>query len=75
MQVVQGKTSSNQDVMAASDKTVDSFQQESVFLQIEYEKLMERERQVQREMEQITNIIEQMQEQTKGSSPEKMQKL
>ena len=75
LQIVQEKASSEQDIMAASDKTVDSFQQASIFLQMEYKKLMERERQVQREMEQIKNIIEQMQEQTKGSLPEKMQKL
>jgi len=74
LQAVQKKTSA-QEVMAASDKTVDSFQQASIFLQVEYEKLMERERQVQREMEQIKNIIEQMQEQTRGSSPENLQKL
>ncbi len=75
LQAVQKKANSAQDVMAASDKTVASFQQASIFLQTEYEKLMERERQVQREMEQIKNIIEQMHEQTKGSSPEKMQNL
>ena len=75
LQIVQEKTNSEQDIMAVSNKTVDSFQQASIFLQTEYKKLMERERQVQREMEQIKNIIEQMQEQTKGSSPEKMQKL
>lgn len=75
LQAVQEKESSEQEVMAASDKTVDSFQQASVFLQTEYEKLMERERQIQREMEKIKNIIEQMQEQTRGSSPEKLQKL
>ena len=75
LQAGQERESSEQDVMAASDKTVDSFQQASVFLQIEYEKLMERERHVQREMEQIKNIIERMQEQTRGSSSEKMQNL
>ena len=75
LQAVQKKANSEQDVMAASDKTVASFQQASIFLQTEYEKLMERERQVQREMEQIKNIIDQMHEQTIGSSPEKMQKL
>lgn len=75
LQTVQEKTSSAQDIMAASDKTVTSFQQASIFLQTEYEKLVERERQVQREMEQIKNIIERMQEQTKGSSSEKMQNL
>ena len=61
--------------MSASDKMVTSFQQASIFLQTEYEKLVERERQVQREMEQIKNIIERMQEQTKGSSSEKMWEL
>ena len=75
LQAVQEKTSSEKDIMAASDKTVTSFQQASIFLQTEYKKLVERERQVQREMEQIKNIIERMQEQTKGRSPEKMQKL
>ena len=75
LQAVQKKANSEQDVMAASDKTVTSFQQASIFLQTEYEKLMERERQVQREMDQIKNIIEQMQEQTKDSSPKEMQKL
>ncbi|WP_196605414.1 hypothetical protein [Pectinatus haikarae] len=75
LQAVQKKAKSEQDVMAASDKTVASFKQASIFLQTEYEKLMERERQVQRKMEQIKNIIEQMQERTKGSSPEEMQKL
>ncbi|WP_019553326.1 hypothetical protein [Propionispira raffinosivorans] len=75
LQAVQENANSEKDVMATSDKTVDSFQQASVFLQMEYEKLIEREWQVQREMEQIKNIIEQIQEQTKGSSPEKMQKL
>ena len=75
LQAVQKKANSEQDVMAASDKTVTSFQQASIVLQTEYEKLMERERQVQREMDQIKNIIEQMQEQTKDSSPKEMQKL
>ncbi|WP_432718740.1 hypothetical protein [Pectinatus frisingensis] len=75
LQAVQEKTSSEQEVMAASDKIVVAFQQAGVFLQTEYEKLMERERQVQREMEQIKNIIKQMQEQTIGSSPEKLQEL
>ena len=75
LQAVQQKTSSEQDIMATSDKTVTSFQQASIFLQTEYEKLVERERQVQREMEQIKNIIERMQEQTKGSASEKMQNL
>ena len=75
LQIVQEKTGSEQAIMAASDKTVDSFQQASIFLQTEYEKLVERERQVQREMEQIKNIIEQMQEQTRGSSSEKMKNL
>ena len=74
LQIVQEKTSSEQDIMAASDKTITSFQQASIFLQTEYEKLVERERQVQREMEQIKNIIEQMQ-QTKGSSPENLRDL
>ena len=74
LQAVQEKTSSEKDIMAASDKTVTSFQQASIFLQTEYEKLVERERQVQREMEQIKNIIEQMQ-QTKGSSPENLRDL
>ena len=74
LQIVQKKTSSEQDIMAASDKTITSFQQASIFLQTEYEKLVERERQVQREMEQIKNIIEQMQ-QTKGSSPENLRDL
>ncbi|MGE1063612.1 hypothetical protein NXG27_13455 [Megasphaera paucivorans] len=75
LQIVQEKTSSEQDIMTASDKTVDSFQQASIFLQTEYEKLVERERQVQREMEQIKHIIERMQEQTKGSSPENLRDL
>lgn len=75
LQAVQEKANSEQDIRAVSDKTVTSFQQASIFLQMEYEKLVERERHVQREMEQIKNIIEQMQEQTKGSSPEEMQKL
>lgn len=75
LQSAREKTSSVQDIMAASDKTVTSFQQASIFLQMEYEKLVERERQVQREMEQIKNIIERMQEQTNGSSSEKMQNL
>ncbi len=75
LQDVQEKPSSEQDIMAASDKTVTSFQQASIFLQTEYEKLVERERQVQREMEQIKNIIERMQEQTKSSASEKMQNL
>lgn len=75
LQAVQKKENSEQDVMAASDKTVISFQQASIFLQTKYEKLMERERQVQREMDQIKNIIEQMQEQTKDGSPKEMQKL
>lgn len=75
LQVVQEKPSSELDIMTASDKTVTSFQQASLFLQTEYEKLVERERQVQREMEQIKNIIERMQEQTKGSASEKMQNL
>ena len=61
--------------MAASDKTVTLFRQASIFLQTEYEKLVERERQVQREMEQIKNIIERMQEQTNGNSSEKIQNL
>ena len=74
LQIVQKKTSSEQDIMAASDKTITSFQQASIFLQTEYEKLVERERQVQRKMEQIKNIIEQMQ-QTKGSSPENLRDL
>ena len=75
LQAIQDKTSSEQEVIVASDKTVDSFQQASIFLQMEYEKLVERERQVQREMDQIKNIIEQMQNQTRGSSPENLQKL
>ena len=75
LQAVQEKTSSEQDIMAASDKAVTSFQQASIFLQTEYEKLVERERQVQREMEQIKNIIEQMQGQIKGSSSEKIREL
>ena len=75
LQVVQEKQSSDQGIMAASNKTVTSFQQASLFLETEYEKLVERERQVQREMEQIKNIIERMQEQTRGSSSEKMQNL
>jgi len=75
LQIVQAKTSSEQEIMSASDKTVTSFQQASIFLQSEYEKLVECERQVQREMEQIKNIIERMQEQTRGSSSEKMQNL
>lgn len=75
LQSAQEKTSSEQEIMSASDKTVTSFQQASIFLQAEYEKLVERERKVQREMEQIKNIIERMQEQTRGSSSEKMQNL
>ena len=75
LQITQEKTSSEQEIMSASDKTVTSFQQASIFLQAEYEKLVERERQVQREMEQIKNIVERMQEQTRGSSSEKMQNL
>ena len=75
LQIVQEKTSSEQEIMSASDKTVTSFQQASIFLQSEYEKLVERERQVQREMEQIKNIIERMQEQTRGSSPENLRNL
>lgn len=75
LQIAQEKTSSEQEIMSASDKTVTSFQQASIFLQTEYEKLVERERQVQREMEQIKNIVERMQEQTRGSSSEKMQNL
>ncbi|WP_143745097.1 hypothetical protein [Megasphaera cerevisiae] len=73
LRAIQKKTSSEQDIMAASNKTVDSFQQASIFLQTEYEKLVERERQVQMEMKQIKNIIEQMQ--TRGSSPENLQNL
>ena len=75
LQIAQEKTSSEQEIMSASDKTVTSFQQASIFLQTEYEKLVERERQVQREMEQIKNIVERMQKQTRGSSSEKMQNL
>lgn len=75
LQAIPEKTSSEQDVMAVSDKTVDFFQHASDFLQTEYEKLMERERQVQREMEQIKNIIERMQEQTRGNSPENLRSL
>ncbi len=75
LQDVQEKANSEQEVMVASDKTVASFQQASVFLQTEYEKLMERERQVWWEMEQIKNIIDQMHEQAIGSSSEKMQRL
>ncbi|WP_196605408.1 hypothetical protein [Pectinatus haikarae] len=75
LQAVPEKPRSEQDIMTASDKTVTFFQQASLFLQTEYEKLVERERQVQREMEQIKNIIERMQEQTRGSSSEKMQNL
>lgn len=75
LQITQEKTSSEQEIMSASDKTVTSFQQASIFLQAEYEKLVERERQVQREMEQIKNIVERMQEQTRVSSSEKMQNL
>lgn len=75
LQAIQEKRSSEQEVMAASDKTVISFQQASIFLQTEYEKLVERERQVRKEMEQIKNIIEQMQEQTRGNSSENLQKL
>ena len=75
LQVVQEKPSSEQEIMTASDKTVTSFQQASLFLQTEYEKLVERERQVQREIEQIKNIIERMQEPIRGSSSEKMQNL
>ena len=75
LQAIQEKRNSEQEVMAVSDKTITSFQQASIFLQTEYEKLVERERQVQREMEQIKNIIEQMQEQTRGNSPEDLQKL
>ena len=74
LQYIQEKRNSEQEVMAVSDKTITSFQQASIFLQTEYEKLVERERQVQREMEQIKNIIEQMQ-QTKGSSPENLRDL
>lgn len=36
---------------------------------------MEREQQVQREMEKIKNVIEKMQEQTRGRSPENLQNL
>ena len=75
LQAIQEKRNSEQEVMAVSDKTITSFQQASLFLETEYEKLVERERQVQREMEQIKNIIERMQEQTRGSSSEKMQNL
>lgn len=75
LQAVQENTSSEQDIMTASNKTVDSFQQARIFLQSEYEKLIERERQVQREMEQIKNIIERMQEQTRGHSPKNLRNL
>lgn len=75
LQVIQEKRNSEQEVMVAADKTVTSFQQASIFLQTEYEKLMERERQVQREMEKIKNVIEKMQEQTRGRSPENLQNL
>ena len=75
LQAIQEKRNSKQEVMAVSDKTITSFQQAGLFLETEYEKLVERERQVQREMEQIKNIIERMQEQTRGSSSEKMQNL
>ena len=75
LQYIQEKRNSEQEVMAVSDKTITSFQQASIFLQTEYEKLVERERQVRKEMEKIKNIIEQMQEQTRGNSPEDLQKL
>ena len=75
LQAIQEKRNSEQEVMAVSDKTITSFQQASIFLQTEYEKLVERERQVRKEMEKIKNIIEQMQEQTRGNSPEDLQKL
>ena len=75
LQAIQEKRNSKQEVMAVSDKTITSFQQASIFLQTEYEKLVERERQVRKEMEKIKNIIEQMQEQTRGNSPEDLQKL
>ena len=74
-QAEQERESSEQDIMDASDKTVTSFQQASTFLQTEYEKLVERGRQFQREMEQIKNIMEKMQEQIKRRSPENLQKL
>lgn len=74
LQAIQEKTS-EQDIMDISDKTATSFQQASIFLQTEYEKLVEHERQVQQEIEQIKNIIEQMQEQTRGNSSENLQKL
>ena len=75
LQAIQEKRNSEQEVMAVSDKTITSFQQASIFLQTEYEKLVERERQVRKEMDKIKNIIEQMQEQTRGNSPEDLQKL